>query len=100
MENPHNLPQHLIGMTQAKWDALTPSQRDTMRDTSQLHPKLRNLTGQKVKVTPKRPYGASTFRVGVSTGWRPCMLAVRANAYGSSDVINPDENFETVTVVR
>jgi len=91
------LPPHLADMTQAKWEKLTRAQQHALRDTSELHPALVPYVGQKVRVSPKREHGLSTFRVGVSTGWRPCMMAMRAGSYGSSDVISPSEVFEHVT---
>lgn len=91
------LPKHLEGMTQAKWDALTASQREKMRDNSELHPLLSTYIGQKVKVLPKREFGASTFRVGITTGWRPVLLAMRGNAHGSSDTINATEVFTSIS---
>ena len=97
--NSFDLPEHLADMTQAKWDALTPAQRDKLCDTSKLHAKLKGLEGRKVKVWPKRQSGASTFRVGVSAGWRPCSLAMRAGARGSSDVVSANEIFEHVVVI-
>ena len=66
------------------------------RDMSKLHPKLIGLEGKRVRVTPKRKYGLSTFRVGRTTGWQPVHLAMRSNAIGSSDIINASEVFETV----
>jgi len=100
IENPFNLPPHLVGMTQAKWDAMTPREREAARDVSHLHPKLRGLEGRKVRVTPKRASGASTFTVGKTTGWRPAHLAMRGSARGSSDVIRHTEEFLTVTVLN
>ena len=91
------LPAHLEGMTQAKWDAMTPAQRDKMRDTSELHPLLSTYIGQRIKVMPKREYGPSTFRVGISTGWRPVLLAMRGNARGSGDIIRADEVFTCIS---
>lgn len=96
------LPAHLADMTQAKWDALTRQERDAMRDTSELHPKLLAYVGKRVRVTPKREYGLTSFIVGTSTGWRPCMLAMRNDprSHGSSDVIRPNEQIDTVTVLK
>lgn len=99
IENPFNLPPHLVGMTQAKWDAMTPREREAARDVSHLHPKLRGLEGRKVRVSPARQFGASTFRVGMSTGWRPCHLAMRGNARGSSDTIRHNEEFTSVQII-
>lgn len=91
------LPAHLEGMTQDKWDAMPKAQRDKMRDTSDLHPLLSTYIRQKVKVLPKREYGASTFTVGITTGWRPVLLAMRGNARGSSDIIRADEVFTSIS---
>ena len=90
----------LEGMTQTKWNSLSQNERRAMCDTSALHPQLIGLEGKRVRVTPKREYGRSTFRVGVTTGWRPCHLAMRAGAYGSSDTIRADEQFDSVQIVR
>lgn len=86
-------------MTQAKWDSLTPAQRDAARDTSGLCPQLIGLEGKRVRVYPKREYGRSVFRVGRSTGWRPCHLAMAPNARGSSDVLSERDSFERVEVL-
>jgi hypothetical protein len=91
------LPAHLEGMTQAKWDAMTKAQRDKLRDTSELHPLLSTYIGQRVKVSPKRERGASTFRVGITTGWRPVLLAMRGNSRESSDIIRADEVFSCIS---
>lgn len=98
VSNPFGLPERLVGMTQAKWDSLTPAERERLRDTSKLHPALVGLEGKRVRVTPKRRYGRSTFRVGITTGWRPVHLAMRAGSLGSSDTIRHDEDF-FVTVI-
>ena len=60
------------GMTQARWDGLN---------------------------TAEREHGRSTFWVGRTTGWKPCHLAMRAGAYGSSDAIRVDEVFYRVDVL-
>ena len=87
---------NLETMTQAKWDALTPAQRNKAKDRSDLHPLLSTYIGRKVRVHPKREYGVSTFRVGVTTGWRPVLLAMRSNARGSSDIIDAGEVFTRI----
>jgi hypothetical protein len=94
------LPEHLRDMTQAKWDSLTKAERERLVDKSDLHPLLSTYIGQKVRVRPARPYGASTFTVGKSSGWRPVLLAMRGNARGSSDLIRADEVFTSIDVVR
>lgn len=89
----------LAEMTQEKWDAMGRAERQRLVDTSGLHPKLIGLEGRRVRVTPKRNYGRSTFIVGITTGWRPSHLAMRANAYGSSDLVSNNESFN-VEVLR
>ena len=86
----------LENMTQDKWDAMTPAQRDKARDRSDLHPLLSTYIGRKIRVHPRREHGASTFRVGITTGWRPALLAVRGNAHGSSDIIGAGEVFTRI----
>lgn len=89
----------LHGMTSEKWANLPGATRESIRDNSQLHPKLIGLEHRRVRVTPRRAYGLSTFRVGKTTGWRPSHLAVRSNAMGSSDTIDHDEVFDQVEEV-
>lgn len=87
------------GMTQARWDGLNTAERNKLMDKSALHPRLVGLEGQRVRVSPKREHGRSTFWVGRTTGWKPCHLAMRAGAYGSSGVIRVDEVFYRVDVL-
>lgn len=98
-DNPHNLPAHLIGMTQAKWDSLSPAERLKQRDASKLNKQLSPYLGKRVRVEPKREYGRNTFRVGITTGWQPVMLAVRAGSSGSSDIIGADETFTRIQIL-
>lgn len=86
-------------MTQEKWDAMSTAQRDAARDSSDLHPMLKAHIGKRVRVEPKRQFGISTFRVGVTTGWKPVLLAMRGNARGSSDIISAGETFTKITVL-
>lgn len=90
------LPDHLKDMTQDKWDAMSPAQRKAARDMSEVHPLLHTYLGQRIKVSPKREHGASTFTVGITTGWRPVLLAMRGGAHGSSDLIRADEVFTRI----
>jgi len=91
--------QTLDGMTQMKWDSLSRAEKLAIRDNSALHPKLIGLEGCKVRVAPKREYGLSTFRVGITTGWRPVHIAMRSNEHGSSDLIGKDEAITRVDVL-
>ena len=86
-------------MTWEKWTKLSRREQYGLRDTSDLHPQFVGLEGKKVKVSPKREYGLSTFRVGITTGWKPAHLAVRGNAMGSSDIIRKDEVFTSIRIV-
>lgn len=89
----------LTNMTQDKWNHLSRAERQRLVDTSHLHPKLIGLEGARVRVTPKREYGRSTFIVGITTGWRPAHLAMRSGAHSSSDLVDADESFD-VKVLR
>lgn len=66
----------LEGMTPAKWDSMSPKEKDAIRDNSGLTDQLCGLEGWRVEVldvsgdTPRR------FYVGKSTGWRPCHLEI------------------------
>ncbi len=68
----------LKDMTQAKWFAMTPAQRDAVRDNSGLTEQLIGLEGWRVEVVDKELSGGATrrFIVGKSTGWRPCHLEI------------------------
>lgn len=90
---------NLDEMTQERWSGLTYADRAKIRDLSDCNPQLLPYKGKKVRVTPKRLYGRSTFRVGMTMGWRPCLLAMRAGSYGSSDTIGVSERFATITVL-
>lgn len=86
-------------MTWEVWRQLPSSERATLRDNSGLHPMLRGLEGKRVRVSPPRHFGSSTFRVGITTGWKPAHLAMRGRARSSSDLISTDEKFDSVTVL-
>lgn len=90
----------LDGMTQGRWDSLSSAARDAIRDESGLCSQLKGLEGRRVRVTPGF-YGerSATFTVGRSTGWRPCHLAVRRGARGSSRVLTENTVFRTVQEV-
>lgn len=72
----------LEGMTQARWDAMTPAQRDIVRDNSGLTEQLKGLEGWRVEVIDcysdeEGQPEARRFIVGKSTGWRPCHLEIK-----------------------
>lgn len=66
----------LDGMTQAKWDALSPADRDAIRDNSGLTAQLVGYEGCRVEVVDQNG-NRRRFIVGKSTGWRPCHLEIR-----------------------
>lgn len=72
----------LDGMTQARWDALTPTERDALRSTVGLSPQLIGLEGWRVEV--ETTYGETRrFYVGRSTGWKPCHVEIaRSDSLG------------------
>lgn len=73
----------LQNMTQAKWDRLTPAQREALRDNSGLSPQLRGWEGWRVEVRDDEDSAPRRFIVGKSTGWRPCHLELkRADSSG------------------
>lgn len=68
----------LKDMTQAKWNAMTPAERDAVRDNSCMTPQLHGLEGWRVEVVTK--YGEKRrFIVGRSTGWRPIHLEIKTS---------------------
>ena len=68
--------QELIGMTQTKWEKMTASQKEAIRDLSGLSWQLKGLEGYRVEVVTT--YGEKRrFIVEKSTGWKPCHLEVK-----------------------
>lgn len=73
----------LDGMTQTRWDSMTPAERDKLRDLSGLSPQLVGLEGWRVEVIDVGHTVKRRFIVGRSTGWRPCSLEIsRRSACG------------------
>jgi hypothetical protein len=65
----------LEGMTQDRWSAMTPRERDELRSEEGLSPQLVGLEGWRVEVVTT--YGETRrFYVGRSTGWKPCHIEV------------------------
>ena len=81
-------------MTQDKWDTLSHSQREQVRDNSGLSPQLVGLEGWRVEVVTD--YNEKRrFIVGKSTGWRPCHLEIsRRDSYGGPAAEN---HYKSVT---
>lgn len=72
----------LSGMTQGKWDALSPAEREHVQDLSGLTPQLIGLEGWRVEVTAQSGK-RRRFIVARSTGWRPCHIEMpRRGVYG------------------
>jgi hypothetical protein len=67
----------LSNMTQTKWDALTPSQRDALRSDGGLTKQLIGLEGWRVEVVSMMTGEKYRFIVGRSSGWVPCHIELR-----------------------
>jgi hypothetical protein len=72
----------LSDMTQQRWNAMSPAQRDAARDNSGLSTQLKGCEGWRVEVLDIGDTKPRRFIVGKSTGWRPCHLEL-ANARSS-----------------
>lgn len=86
----------LEGMTQAKWDSLSHSQKDSLRSEDGLSPQLKGLEGYRIEVVTD--YGEKRrFIVGRSTGWIPCHIEVsRRNASGG---IGAERHYQSVRIL-
>lgn len=72
----------LDGMTQEKWSALSPTQREAIMDYSALSPQLKGFEGVRVEVV-RMDGTTARFIVGRSTGWKPCHIEIsRRNTSG------------------
>ena len=87
----------LYGMTQRRWDSLTPMQRNHLRDLSDLSPQLRGLEGQRVEVVTLDGV-PRTFWVGISTGWRPIHSEVAALSATSGS--RAAKQYQSVRVIQ
>jgi hypothetical protein len=88
------LPAHLLGMTQALWDRLTPAEREAQRDNSHMTSQLIGLEGCRVEVLDASGE-RRRFIVGRSTGWRPCHLEIKSERACSGDPAR--SYYQTVT---
>ncbi len=87
----------LEGMTQAKWDTLSPAQKAAIRSDSGLSPQLTGLEGWQVEVTDH--YGETRrFIVGKSTGWIPCHLEIKTAR--SSGGNSADKSYQSVRKLK
>jgi hypothetical protein len=75
----------LQGMTQDRWELLTEAGRARLRDLRGLTPQLAGMEGKVVEVTEGN--SRRRFRVGRSTGWRPCHLEM--DVAGRNDCGDP-----------
>lgn len=80
-------------MTQARWDSMTPAERDEVRSDAGLSPQLVGLEGWRVEVTTT--YGETRrFIVGRSSGWVPCHIELARR--DSRSGIGADREYVTV----
>jgi hypothetical protein len=87
----------LAGMTQLRWDLLSPEERQRLQDLSGLTPQLRGLERYRVEVVDV--YGETRrFWVGRSSGWRPCHIENKLLT--SSGGVSADRVYKSVRVVR
>jgi hypothetical protein len=63
-------------MDQATWNTLSPHERATRRDLSNLSPQLTAWKGWRVEVVDTSGE-KRRFIVGVSTGWKPIHLEIK-----------------------
>jgi hypothetical protein len=91
------------GMTAAHWNTLSRAEREAARDMSDVNVQLWPYHERTVRVEPpleglgERPM--RTFRVGLTTGWKPVLLAMRKGAVGSSNIIHADSRFTHIQEV-
>jgi hypothetical protein len=87
-------------MTQPKWDALSPAERDRLRSDAGLSPQLIGLEGYRVEVVTD--YGETRrFIVGRSSGWEPCHIEVpRRNSSGGMGAERHYRNVRTLYRAR
>lgn len=87
-------------MTQAKWNCLTPEQKEMLRDNSQLTAQLIGKEGYRVDVIDMD--GAKRrFIVGRSTGWVPCHLEMRnRSSRGGAPAAKEYRSVRTIEKIR
>jgi hypothetical protein len=84
-------------MTHEIWQALSPAQRDNLRDWSGLTSQLKGYEGCRVEVVDALGV-RRRFWVGRSTGWRPCHLEIaRRNSSGGTPA---DKSYQSVILLR
>ena len=86
----------LEGMTQAKWNSLSPAQKNAIRSEDGLSPQLKGLEGMRVEVVTDYDE-TRRFIVGRSTGWIPCHIEIsRRSAFGGGAA---DRHYKSVRVL-
>ncbi len=81
---------NLDKMTQARWNNMSPEQKDAMRDLVYLVPELIGQEGWRIEAV--YPDGTKErYYVSRSTGWKPCHIAVKTRrAFGGAQVWWPE----------
>jgi len=83
-------------MDQETWDKMSQSEKDLVRDNSDLSPQLLGLEGWRVEVVSNGE--KHRFIVGKSTGYKPCHLEVHNRR--SMGGIPAMKTYESVTKLR
>jgi hypothetical protein len=87
----------LSGMTQSKWNRLSPAERDKVRDSSKLTSQLIGKEGCRVEVVDNDG-NRRRFIVGKSTGWVPCHLELKnVRSSGGSAA---DQSYRSVRIIE
>lgn len=75
---------NLNGMTQERWNLLTPHKKDKLRDNSDLIPALVGWEGWCVEVVDHEGE-TRRFIIGRSTGWKPIHLEIKTKRSRGGD---------------
>ena len=87
----------LAGMTQDKWDRLSPAEQARIRSDAGLTPQLIGLEGWRVEAVTT--YGETRrFIVGRSSGWIPCHIEMRRR--DSTGGIGADREYRSVKTLE
>jgi len=87
-----------MDMTQAKWDALSPAERDRLRSDVGLTKQLIGLEGWRVEVVSEMTGEKYRFIVGRSSGWVPCHIELcKINSRGG---VPASSSYKSVRKVR
>lgn len=95
--SPMSTKRNLDTMTQDKWNALSPAEKEVLRDNRDLTKQLIGLEGKCVEVVTT--YGEKRrFNVGKSTGWIPCHLELHNKSSRSG--FAAEREYKSVRIVR